>query len=170
MKRQDQSTGILLASRLFYQKDGYKNPQRSLECLQKALKIADSVYDRHLALYLFVSILDTYLVFYSMSNEAVTVKHINSLLEMIATHAELVKNNESEAVPVNGGPLAAPYKARRVPSHTTETYYKALVKIIENEQHTESLALHSEIGATHGFASDAPPGRWASISIPKDAF
>jgi vacuolar protein sorting-associated protein 35 len=49
----------------------YRDGKKVLECLQKALKIADSVMDVSLNVELFVEILEKYLWFYENRNEAV---------------------------------------------------------------------------------------------------
>ena len=49
----------------------YRNGKRVLECLQKALKIADSVLDARMNVELFVEILERYVWFYDNRNETV---------------------------------------------------------------------------------------------------
>lgn len=82
LKRADQSRGVMLSSRLFWADDSvprpedkpaYRDPKRVLECLQKALKIADSVMDHAISVGLFVEILEQYLWYFEHKNEAVIV-------------------------------------------------------------------------------------------------
>lgn len=54
-------------------KPACRTPKRSLECLQRALKIADSVMDHSVSINLFVSVLEKYLWFFERKNEE--VKH-----------------------------------------------------------------------------------------------
>lgn len=87
LKRADQCRGILYASHLFWVQDkkprdedkpAHVQPKRVLECLQKALKIADSVMDHAISVGLFVDILEKYLWYYDLKNEAVC--HITILI------------------------------------------------------------------------------------------
>jgi vacuolar protein sorting-associated protein 35 len=55
-------------------KPAYKDTKRVLECLQKALKIADSVMDPAISVSLFVDILEKYLWYYEKRNEAVIIR------------------------------------------------------------------------------------------------
>ncbi len=82
MKRADQSRMVLLASHLFWQDNGdVKRPEgrapmregkRVLECLQRSLKIADSVLDKSVACSLFVEILEKYLWYYNRKTDLVS--------------------------------------------------------------------------------------------------
>jgi vacuolar protein sorting-associated protein 35 len=72
----------MLASHLFWTDDrvarqegkpAYRNPQRVLECLQKSLKIADSVMDHAISIGLFVEILEQYIWYFEKKNEMVRV-------------------------------------------------------------------------------------------------
>ena len=69
-----------MASHLFWADDQvereegkppYREAKRVLECLQKALKIADTVMDRNISVSLFVEILERYLWYYNKKNDAV---------------------------------------------------------------------------------------------------
>jgi vacuolar protein sorting-associated protein 35 len=80
LKRADQCRGLILASHLFWgdesldrdpSKPVYQDAKRVTECLQRALKIADSVMDKSVSLELFVEVLDRYLWYYENNNEMV---------------------------------------------------------------------------------------------------
>jgi vacuolar protein sorting-associated protein 35 len=80
LKRVDQSRGVTLASHLFWSDDkvardegkpAYRDGKRVLECLQKALKIADSVMNRNTSISLFVEVLERYIWYFDHKNEAV---------------------------------------------------------------------------------------------------
>lgn len=60
-----------------------KTPKRVLECLQKALRVADSVTDSVVSSELFVEILNTSLYFFIHGNELITTNYLNGLLELI---------------------------------------------------------------------------------------
>ena len=80
-----------MASHLFYAdeertEDGvatYREGKRVLECLQKSLRVADSVMDASSKIELFVEILDKYLWFYEKKCDMVniTVRYIFWLLD-----------------------------------------------------------------------------------------
>jgi len=73
----------------------YRNGKRVLECLQKALKIADSVMDQTVNIELFIEILERYIWYFQERNEMITVKYLNSLIDLIQTN---IKNLDT-AVP-----------------------------------------------------------------------
>ena len=60
-----------------------QNSKRALECLQRALKIADACKATGMHVPLFVECLDTYLLHYAASSPAITPKYITSLLQLI---------------------------------------------------------------------------------------
>ncbi|KAI9362538.1 vacuolar protein sorting-associated protein 35, partial [Zopfochytrium polystomum] len=64
----------------------YRDGKRVLECLQKALKIADSVMDQTLNVELFVEILERYVWYYENQNDVVAIKYLNSLIDLIQTN------------------------------------------------------------------------------------
>nr|KAJ3401118.1 Vacuolar protein sorting-associated protein 35 [Polyrhizophydium stewartii] len=101
-------------------KPAYRDGKRVLECLQKALKIADSVMDQSVNVELFIEILERYVWYFEQKNEMITIKFINSLLELI--HTNLVTTDSmlgsgtggmasplgsGAAYAVSGGPLSA---------------------------------------------------------------
>jgi vacuolar protein sorting-associated protein 35 len=61
-----------------------REPKRVLECLQRALKIADACKATGLHVPLFVECLSTYLLHYAAASPAITPKYITSLLQLIA--------------------------------------------------------------------------------------
>ena len=52
----------------------YRNGKRVLECLQKALKIADSVMDQTVNIELFIEILERYIWYFQERNEMVIIE------------------------------------------------------------------------------------------------
>ncbi|KAJ3109779.1 Vacuolar protein sorting-associated protein 35 [Phlyctochytrium planicorne] len=119
LKRVDQCRGITIASHLFWASVGaaeegeseelairklkdqgkvvYRDGKKVLESLQKALKIADSVMDQSLNVELFVEILEKYIWYFEKRNETITVKYLNSLIDLIQTN--LANIDASTAVP-----------------------------------------------------------------------
>jgi vacuolar protein sorting-associated protein 35 len=76
LKKPDQCRAIYKCSHLFWRPNvaNYNNQKRVLECLQKALKIADTCADSSLNVQLFVEILNEYL--YYFENKCETVRLI----------------------------------------------------------------------------------------------
>ena len=67
----------------------YKNPQRTLECLQRSLKLADaSVNSDPCNVYLFVDLLEDYLYFFEQGNPVITDAYITGLVALIKEHLE----------------------------------------------------------------------------------
>lgn len=66
----------------------YRDPKRVLECLQKALRVADSCMDPYLSLKLFVEILNRCLIFNVYGNHLVDSRYINGLIDLIKTNLE----------------------------------------------------------------------------------
>ncbi|GMM31050.1 retromer subunit [Martiniozyma asiatica (nom. inval.)] len=60
-----------------------KDDKRVLECLQKSLRIADSVMDSNAKLELFVEILNQSIYYFIHGNEMINVRYLNGLIELI---------------------------------------------------------------------------------------
>ncbi|CAG8500735.1 13480_t:CDS:10 [Acaulospora morrowiae] len=97
LKKPDQCRAVYLSSHLWWateteggiHKSGeelYRDGKRVLECLQKALKIADSCMDSVTNVELFIEILNRYIYYFEKKNEAVTVKYLNGLIDLINTN------------------------------------------------------------------------------------
>ena len=54
-----------------------------LECLQRALRVADACMDAAVSVELFVEILNQYVYYFDQETESVTTKYINGLIELI---------------------------------------------------------------------------------------
>lgn len=83
LKKPDQCRGVYLSSHLWWkteqsadvpesEKQLYRDGKRALECLQKALKIADSCMDSVTNVELFVEILNRYIYYFEKGNDAVS--------------------------------------------------------------------------------------------------
>jgi vacuolar protein sorting-associated protein 35 len=67
----------------------YSNPQRGLECLQRALKLADACTTANPAnLGLFVDLLEHYLYFFEKNNPLITGNYITGLVALIKEHSD----------------------------------------------------------------------------------
>lgn len=73
----------------------YRDSKRVLECLQKALRVADSCIDPYLSLKLFLEILNRCLVFHIYGNHLVDSKYINGLIDLIRTNLENLKDDNN---------------------------------------------------------------------------
>jgi vacuolar protein sorting-associated protein 35 len=79
----------------------YRDGKRVLECLQRALRVADACMDTAVSVELFVEILNRYVYYFDQQNETVTTKYLNGLIELI--HSNL-QTNEDEPNPSLEGP------------------------------------------------------------------
>ncbi|PQE17059.1 vacuolar sorting-associated 35 protein [Rutstroemia sp. NJR-2017a BBW] len=111
LKKPDQCRAVYLASHLWWavpiaargetEKDKeenklYRDGKRVLECLQRALRVADACMDTAVSVELFVEILNRYVYYFEEKNEAVTTKYLNGLIELI--HSNLQGNQDSATI------------------------------------------------------------------------
>ncbi len=69
----------------------YSNPQRALECLQRALKLADACTSSNPSdVRLFVDLLDQYLFFFEHNNPVISDAYIAGLISLIREHLQSV--------------------------------------------------------------------------------
>lgn len=83
-----------------------KDGKRVLECLQKALRIANSCIDERSTVEIFCSALDQYLYYFEQQVEAVAPKYINSLVELISNGLDSLMTAEAETPSQTGGHAA----------------------------------------------------------------
>ncbi|KAG4418588.1 hypothetical protein IFR04_008299 [Cadophora malorum] len=109
LKKPDQCRAVYLASHLWWavpivakgeteddEKKLYRDGKRVLECLQRALRVADACMDTAVSVELFVEILNRYVYYFDQQNDAVTTKYLNGLIELI--HSNLQTNQESATI------------------------------------------------------------------------
>ncbi|KAF2097265.1 vacuolar protein sorting-associated protein 35 [Rhizodiscina lignyota] len=111
LKKPDQCRAVYLASHLWWATDNgeqkedgkpeekkelYRDGKRVLECLQRALRVADACMDTAVSVELFVEILNRYVYYFDQENEAVTTKYLNGLIELI--HSNLQTNENTAAL------------------------------------------------------------------------
>jgi len=102
-----------------------RNPQRSLECLQRALKIADSCISTDSAnLYLLVDILVAYVLFYEWKSPAISSKYITGLIALIKEHFGSTKSDTSGCV--LSFSLVMDYIQRKKSDPTTAELFSAI--------------------------------------------
>ncbi|XXG98649.1 hypothetical protein Hte_004976 [Hypoxylon texense] len=105
LRKPDQCRAVYLASHLWWatpitaveeSDEGlYRDGKRVLECLQRALRVADSCMEQATSIELFVEILDRYVYYFDQQNESVTTRYINGLIELI--HSNLSTNQQDSA-------------------------------------------------------------------------
>jgi vacuolar protein sorting-associated protein 35 len=120
LKKPDQCRGVYLSSHLWWATDRgiqesdlpenekatlFRDGKRALECLQKALKIADSCMDSVTNVELFVEILNRYIYYFEKGNDAVTVKYLNGLIDLINTNLGNVDNPDQHPPTSNSSSL-----------------------------------------------------------------
>ncbi|CAK7274806.1 retromer complex subunit Vps35 [Sporothrix epigloea] len=105
LRKPDQCRAVYLASHLWWatpvaangeteesSAELYRDGKRVLECLQRALRVADSCMEAATSIELFVEILDRYVYYFDQQNESVTTKYLNGLIELI--HSNLASNQQ----------------------------------------------------------------------------
>ncbi|KAF4964710.1 hypothetical protein FSARC_7417 [Fusarium sarcochroum] len=106
LRKPDQCRAVYLASHLWWatpivsngeseETELYRDGKRVLECLQRALRVADSCMETATSIELFVEILDRYVYYFDQQNGAVTTKYLNGLIELI--HSNLAGNQQDSA-------------------------------------------------------------------------
>uniref|UniRef100_A0A8C5QYK4 Vacuolar protein sorting-associated protein 35 n=1 Tax=Leptobrachium leishanense TaxID=445787 RepID=A0A8C5QYK4_9ANUR len=90
LKKPDQCRAVSTSAHLFWSgrntdKNGEEihSGKRVMECLKKALKIANQCMDPSLQVQLFIEILNRYIYFYEKENDVVTVPVLNQLIQKI---------------------------------------------------------------------------------------
>eukprot|EP00698_Gefionella_okellyi_P018767 TRINITY_DN5666_c0_g1_i1.p1 TRINITY_DN5666_c0_g1~~TRINITY_DN5666_c0_g1_i1.p1 ORF type:complete len:792 (+),score=211.75 TRINITY_DN5666_c0_g1_i1:45-2378(+) len=89
LKKEDKVRGVCNCSHLFChdaESGLLRDPKRVLECLQKGLKIADSLMDAKSKTQLFVEILDQYL--YYFAQDAMPARSVNQLIALVNTNMD----------------------------------------------------------------------------------
>eukprot|EP00566_Odontella_aurita_P002104 CAMPEP_0113543468 /NCGR_PEP_ID=MMETSP0015_2-20120614/10174_1 /TAXON_ID=2838 /ORGANISM="Odontella" /LENGTH=1074 /DNA_ID=CAMNT_0000443629 /DNA_START=285 /DNA_END=3508 /DNA_ORIENTATION=- /assembly_acc=CAM_ASM_000160 len=105
LKKADQCKMVTLCSHLFFNGDEddqsalRSHPQRVLECLQRALKIADACSMASPSnVQLFVDILDYYVYYFERKNPVITDKFVSGLVALINEHMGNMGLDNSAAV------------------------------------------------------------------------
>ena len=94
LRKPEQCAMVAQCSHLFYVvcDDGevvYSNPPRSLECLQRALKLADACTNSNPAhVQLFVDLLEHYLFFFEKKHPSISGNYITGLVALIKEHTD----------------------------------------------------------------------------------
>lgn len=106
LKKPDQCRAVYLASHLWWAveipalgeqeetTEFFRDGNRVLECLQRALRVADACMDVAVSVELFVEILNRYLYFFDRGNDKVTVKYITGLIDLIQRNLESITTSD----------------------------------------------------------------------------
>jgi len=117
LKKPDQCQAAILCSHLFWAREDHQDSGKVLDCLQRALKVADSCAVLQ-QIQLFMLILNAYLYYFATDNDKVTVSNLNVLIAMIVTS---LSKGPDDAKPEGA---LAPVKA----------FFQATIKHIEYRQ------------------------------------
>lgn len=107
LKKQDQCRAVYLCSHLWWateisnigEEEGitdnfFRDGKRVLECLQRSLRVADSIMDNEQSCELMIEILNRCLYYFIHGDEAethISMKYINGLIELIKTNLKSLK-------------------------------------------------------------------------------
>uniref|UniRef100_A0A9L0R094 Vacuolar protein sorting-associated protein 35 n=1 Tax=Equus caballus TaxID=9796 RepID=A0A9L0R094_HORSE len=101
LKKPDQGRAVSTCAHLFWSgrntdKNGEElhGGKRVMECLKKALKIANQCMDPSLQVQLFIEILNRYIYFYEKENDAVTIQVLNQLIQKIREDLPNLESSE----------------------------------------------------------------------------
>ncbi|CAG8480104.1 14921_t:CDS:10 [Acaulospora colombiana] len=119
IKKPDRCRAVYLSSHLWWAtetegrlnkpgEEPYRDGKRVLECLQKALKIADSCVDSVTNVELFIEILNRYIYYFEKKNDAVTVKYLNGLIDLINTNLTNMDNPDQHPTSSTSSALVEP--------------------------------------------------------------
>ncbi|KAF5094416.1 hypothetical protein DV451_005024 [Geotrichum candidum] len=83
---------------------GIRDGKRVLECLQRALRVADACMDVAVSVELFVEILNRCLYYFERGNEQISVKFIIGLIELIQRNLDGVSSNPNGGLSISDSP------------------------------------------------------------------
>lgn len=106
VKKSDQCQLVAQCALLFYPAENadltYRNAQRALECLQRALKLADSCTSANSEdIYLFVDLLEHYLYFFDKKCPTISDAYVSGLVALIKEHLGNLGSGGNVSVAVN---------------------------------------------------------------------
>jgi vacuolar protein sorting-associated protein 35 len=97
LKKQDQCIAITASSHMFWSDQG-QNERRVVECLKKALKIADLCMSNPQNMWLFVLILNKYLYFIDQGVSAIEPSSVSKLIDLIKEQIQRAEADGSNTV------------------------------------------------------------------------
>ncbi|OLL22782.1 Vacuolar protein sorting-associated protein 35 [Neolecta irregularis DAH-3] len=146
LKKPDQARAVYSASHLWWSEDekGYRDGKRVLDCLQKSLKIADACMDTASSVELFVEILNRYGYHFDRANDAVTVKYLNGLIELVQTNLTSLDTVDKRHA---GTSTSAICEYEGHPAEWIQNFFYRTIKHMESRIEDE-------------------PEKWAGVKIP----
>ncbi|KAJ3068878.1 Vacuolar protein sorting-associated protein 35 [Podochytrium sp. JEL0797] len=149
---------------------GYRNAARVLECLQRALRIAEGVLDPGVKMDLFVWILEQYVVLYQDRVDTITIRHINSLLDLIHQHILQQQQNQHTYQPYQPAtlptsifsPASSSSTGSEIPDTVTR-HFENVVSHLRVLKVEEARALQPEFGVV-GFGVTVC-GMWGDLNL-----
>ncbi|KAI5968851.1 vps35 [Candida margitis] len=81
----------------------YREPKRVLECIQKSLRLADSIIDPYISLQLFIEILNQALIFHTYGNDLIDTKFISGLINLVRTNMDNLRDQNGDDAGVDEG-------------------------------------------------------------------
>ncbi|CAN3367307.1 hypothetical protein DICA3_F09098 [Diutina catenulata] len=91
LRKQDQCRAVYGCGHLWWSPQQPQHAARVAECLQKAVRVADSCMDPYLSLKLFIEVLNRALVFAVYGNPSVDARFINGLLALVRTNIDTLR-------------------------------------------------------------------------------
>lgn len=153
LKRPQQALAVLMASHLWWQlpasKDRgielrhplVKSGRRVLECLQKALRIADGCMDEHATIDMFCHALNKYIYYFEVGVDTVSSRHINSLVNLIAKALDTINSDNK---PMSWRQVSVDIPAN---SDAAQLHFVNLLRYVESKK---QAALDAETGSLAG--------------------
>ena len=103
LKKQDQCRTILLCSHLWFtpEADDFQNGKKVLECIQRSLKLADSVMDSFVSCQLMIEILDKCVYYYVKGKDTeivnhITTKYVNALIKLVGQNLNSLRAEQQD--------------------------------------------------------------------------
>ncbi|GMH98622.1 hypothetical protein TrST_g10539 [Triparma strigata] len=132
LKKPDQCRMVTLCSHLFFvgsaeDANHYHDPKRVLECLQRALKIADGCMASSAHVHLFVEILNHYLYYFELHNPLIADKYLTGLIALINEHIDSMDHGEQRTEVEGMYRNTLRHIARKKEEEETKEKFKSIV-------------------------------------------
>ncbi|KAF6751299.1 vacuolar protein sorting-associated protein 35 [Ephemerocybe angulata] len=143
----------------------HQDSKRVLECLQKALRIANSAIEEIVTVQLYCDTLDQYLYYLDRGAPALAPKFVNSLVELITSSIDNISSPD-----VHPSQRAPPglLEGTQTPEMITRHFRNTLVHIqarknAASERHEAEYGRHAEHEHEHGIPRVDP--RWDDVDV-----
>lgn len=161
LKKGQQATAVALASHMWWQSDRregapLRDGKRVLECLQKSLRIATSSIDELTSVQLYCDALDQYLYYFERQVEAISAKHINSLIELISSSLDQLPQQSSGPTdfPSNAGGATAGLIEGINTVEAVQRHFRNTLLYIHSRKQGAGLQPHAIAGAAPQSANE----------------